>query len=85
MVGDRTLELQSNDLSLPPGPLLQKFSLQRHCALKRPGTPTLWNSNLASPDSFRQQSAIGCTSPEETGILVENKASHRNILCARYL
>src|ERR1035438_5850483 len=28
------------------------------CPLKLLGTPTLWSSNLASPDSFRQPSAV---------------------------
>src|SRR5580700_4965297 len=65
--GDQRLELHWNNLILPPGPLMRKSSLQRHCALKRLGTPTLSKSNLASPDSFRQQSAVQLAAPPGGG------------------
>ena len=49
------------------------------CLPKFLGTPTLLI--LASPDSFGQQPAVHWLQfPQETGIHVENKASHRDIL-----
>jgi hypothetical protein len=62
-----------------------------HCSViysQNPENPALSYSNLAKPDSFRQRSALQLAAlhfPQEIGIHVENKASHREILCAAYL
>ena len=80
--------LQWNTLILSTGPTsCRNLHCSVICPLKAPGNPDALEFKSCKPRFFQEAVKL-CNwlhFPQETGIHVENKASHRDILCAGYL